>query len=784
MVIRRLRDKIIALLILVVLAAQLATFVVVQIATERSVRATLAEELRVGQRVWQRFNENGSSQLLDSVVVLADDFGFKAAVASSDPGTMASGLANQGSRIGADMVILLSPEGRWLAGMAQVDAGMHERTLAPLLRDAEQNGYAQSVVVMDGKLYQVALVPVSAPSLIAWVAVGSVLTDGYARDFRALTRLDASFVRSNGGQLEVFSSSLAADSREMLRSLPGVAQGNSREVREISLDGRPYFILREDLARSDRGAVRVVLQGSLEQAMAPYSALKYRVLALSALAGVLALLVAVLIARGVSRPVGELAEAAQRIAMGDYSQPVRASGQDEIGRLADAFGKMQQGIAQREAQILHQAGHDSLTGLPNRSRARLALESVFARHRGDDSCCAVLMVDLDRFKEINDTLGHGFGDLVLIEVAKRLCEAVRAGDMVARLGGDEFVVLMEDTERNQLPARAAALLQALRTPLELTSSRINLDASLGIALHPDHGQDTETLLRRADIALYEAKEQRSGIVFYESGRDESHLRQLRLLGDLRHAIARGELSLLFQPKVEIGSRRVLHAEALLRWNHAELGSVSPDEFVPLAERSGVIHELTRHVLDRALLQASRWRGQGMDIGIAVNMSAMDLMDADLPDSIVDCLARHGMPASSLIVEVTESAVMRDVNYAVRMLHRLRAIGLRLSIDDFGTGYSSLAQLKRMPVDELKIDKSFVMQMVEGSDDAVIVRSTIELGHNMGLKVIAEGVENQTSLSLLQKLGCDMAQGYFLSRPLPGEALPQWARAYGKGVVPT
>jgi diguanylate cyclase (GGDEF)-like protein len=460
------------------------------------------------------------------------------------------------------------------------------------------------------------------------------------------------------------------------------------------------------------------------------------------------------------------------VQQGDYSQPIAVHGQDEIGRLASAFGHMQQGIAAREQRILHQAHHDGLTGLPNRSLAHKRLDEALGSGRA-----AVLMLDLDRFKEINDTLGHGFGDQVLEEVGKRLRQAVRPTDLVARLGGDEFMVLMHDVDADFAEARARLLLEQLRKPLDLPSTRINLDASLGLALHPEHGNDAQTLLRRADIALYDAKENRSGVAVYREGRDEVHLRQLALVGDLRQSIAREQLSLRFQPKVDLASRRVAHVEALLRWQHHTLGPVSPEEFIPLAERSGFVHEITRFVLDTALAQNARWRAQGLDLGIAVNLSAMDLMDADLPGFVQACLREHQVPPPRLILEVTEGVLMRDVEYAIRMLHRLRAGGVRLSIDDFGTGYSSLAQLKRMPVDELKIDKSFVMQMTEESDDAVIVRSTIELGHNMGLKVIAEGVETDVSLGLLQRYRCDMVQGYFFSPPLEAGPLLEWCRRF-------
>ena len=362
-------------------------------------------------------------------------------------------------------------------------------------------------------------------------------------------------------------------------------------------------------------------------------------------------------------------------------------------------------------------------------------------------------------------------------MGKRLRLAVRPDDLVARLGGDEFMVVMGEVEREHAPRRARGLLAQLREPLDLPSTRINLDCSIGLVLSPDHGDDAQTLLRRADIALYDAKQARSGVAVYQPGRDEVHLRQLALMGDLRESVTRGQLSLRFQPKVDLASRQVHHVEALLRWQHPTLGAVPPDEFIPLAERSGFVHELTRFVLEQALRQNAAWRAEGLDLGVAINLSAMDLMDADLPDFIHDCQRRHRVPPAKIILEVTEGALMRDVDYAVRMLHRLRAGGIRLSIDDFGTGYSSLAQLKRMPVDELKIDKSFVMQMTEGSDDAVIVRSTIELGHNMGLSVIAEGVESDSSLALLRQYRCDMVQGYLFSKPLAAGDLVAWCQRF-------
>ena len=769
-----LQTKIVALLILVVLAAQLATFAVVHVATGRSVSRQLTEDLQLGERVWQRFYTSRSSQLLESTVVLADDFGFKSAVASGDRVTMESALRNQASRIGADAALLLTPEGEWRAGLQGANAPGQRAAIDTLLSQAREDGFALSVVAMDGQLYVIALLPVMAPNQIAWVAIGSRFGDAYASDFRALTGIDASFAQREGDVFRVYASSLPEQARAALATPAAGRIQPDRSVLPLALGGSQYFVLAEPLAAGGADPVLLVLQGSLDEAMAPYSLLKSRILMLSGLAGLIALVVAALVGRGISRPVSRLAEAAQRIQGGDYSQPVEARGRDEISGLANAFGLMQRGIAAREERILHQVNHDTLTGLPNRAFARAKLEQAMEATGAAHG--AVLMLDLDRFKEINDTLGHDFGDQVLQEIGKRLQHSVRNVDTVARLGGDEFMVLLEDVDGDSAQQRAQALLERLRLPLDLPTTRVTLDCSIGMALHPDHGRDAQTLLRRADIALYDAKQARSGVAVYREGRDEVHLRQLGLMGDLRQSIAHGELRLKFQPKVDLAHRQVRHVEALLRWDHPVLGAIPPDEFIPLAERSGFVHELTRFVIENALAQNAQWRDHGVDLGVAINLSAMDLMDADF---IHECQRRHRVSPEKIILEVTEGALMRDVDYAVRMLHRLRAGGIRLSIDDFGTGYSSLAQLKRMPVDEIKIDKSFVMQMIEGSDDAVIVRSTIELGHNMGLSVIAEGVETDVSLALLKSYRCDMVQGYLFSAPLAPDALVAWCSAFSK-----
>jgi diguanylate cyclase (GGDEF)-like protein len=437
-------------------------------------------------------------------------------------------------------------------------------------------------------------------------------------------------------------------------------------------------------------------------------------------------------------------------------------------------------VAVASRRLRHQALHDDLTDLPNRAllyeRAEDAIDDVV---RGG-GMAALLLIDLDRFKEVNDTLGHDHGDRLLEEVARRLSVTVRRGDTLARLGGDEFAVLLRDVpNRGAVVELAGRLQDAMARPFSLNGVVAVLDASIGIAFCPDHGSDVNVLVQRADVAMYDAKRSRTSIETYSEDRDPYSAERLQLLGELRAAIHSGQLVLHYQPKVEVGSDRVLGVEALVRWNHPTRGLLAPSEFVPLAERTGAIGDLTRWVLDTALAQSKAWRDAGMDMTMAVNLAAPNIVDAALPDLVAELLERWEVPGDRLECEISEHTVMADPHRAIAILERLRALGVRLSLDDFGTGHSSLAYLKRLPLDEVKIDRSFVIGMSEDSNDAAIVRTTIDLARNLGLEVVAEGVETAETLRDLSALSCDVAQGFFLSRPLPAAELDGWLAARAK-----
>jgi diguanylate cyclase (GGDEF)-like protein len=421
----------------------------------------------------------------------------------------------------------------------------------------------------------------------------------------------------------------------------------------------------------------------------------------------------------------------------------------------------------------YQALHDSLTGLPNRSlfRDRVS-EAVLAGERGGGRF-AVLMMDLNRFKEVNDTLGHHCGDALLVEIGARVRGSLRASDTVARIGGDEFGLLIKDANPLEILKVIDKVTAAVEQPTVVDGLPLVVDGSIGVALYPDHGREVDVLVQHADVAMYLAKGEGASYAFYDDAADRHDARQLTLKADLHRAIERRELVLHYQPKAALCTGEISSVEALVRWQHPERGMILPDEFIPLAQQTSLIKPLALYVIDEALRQCVEWRKDGLTLAVAVNLSMRNLLDVNLAGDIGRLLERHGVVPGLLELEMTESSMLADPFRTKAVLDQLSSMGMRISIDDFGTGYSSLAYLKSLPVNEIKIDRSFVTDMLEDEGDSVIVSSTIELGRNLGLVVVAEGVETPAVWERLRALRCDVAQGYFLARPLPPRELAAW-----------
>ena len=487
---------------------------------------------------------------------------------------------------------------------------------------------------------------------------------------------------------------------------------------------------------------------------------------------------------------GNLEEAHARI----HIEPVVVHTRDEIGVMATSFNTMQGQIAEaagalggaREglrharneltssnAKLAALATTDSLTGLPNRTLLLERIEEALPMAKQAASSMALLMLDLDRFKEVNDTFGHQLGDQLLQLVGIRLRQAVDASAMVARLGGDEFAVFLSSADEVSTQHTASQLCIALEEPFLVEGYPLQIEISVGAALYPIHGSDSLTLLRHADVAMYKAKCGHEDYALYDVCYDQYSPRRLALLGDLRKAIATHELRLYYQPKAELRTGLVKSVEALIRWQHPIHGFIPPDQFIPLAEQTGLIGSLTHWVVATAIQQCRQWLDSGLHLSVSVNLSMSNLRDVSLPDTIAGLLTQYRVPPHLLCCEITESAVMVDTERTLQVLNRLFALGVRIAIDDYGTGYASLSYLKHLPADELKIDRAFVQHVTTVRADEAIVRSTVNMAHALGIQVVAEGVEDQDTWNLLGTLGCDIVQGYYLSRPVPAQGLERW-----------
>ncbi|MBL8269209.1 putative bifunctional diguanylate cyclase/phosphodiesterase [Steroidobacter sp.] len=509
-------------------------------------------------------------------------------------------------------------------------------------------------------------------------------------------------------------------------------------------------------------------------AVAAFDRLEQTLAALGAISMLLSMGGAIVIAMDITRPITQLTEAAARMQDGDYSKPVSLPRSDEIGALANSLNHMRECIAEREQEILHLAYRDTLTDLANRVLFHDRLEHAIVNAKRTGRTLSVLMMDLDRFKYVNDSLGHGVGDHVLREVAQRLSDLLRQADTIARLGGDEFAILLENVDERYVTRVALKIQHALEQPIDYEDQLLDVGSSIGIAHFPEHGENIGTLLRNADISMYVAKRNKSGHAVYDVSYDTHQQKHLSLLSEIRQAVEGNQLRVYYQPKISLATSTVEGVEALLRWDHPRRGFIPPGDFIPFAEHTGYIKVLTRWVLEQAVRQCGQWRTAGIPLRVAVNISARDLLNRELPEFIARLLDRCDTPASLLCLEITESGFMEDAAHSQRVLEQLSALGVRLSIDDYGTGYSSLSYIARLPVDELKIDRSFINQMSDPTT-ATIVRSTIDLGHSLGLQVVAEGVEDENDLRTLRQFGCDQAQGYFMSRPLPARELEEWLR---------
>ncbi len=763
--------RLIGLTLLLLLIVQAAGFAVVRATIERNARAQIAQALDLDENVWRRLLEQNADKLRQGSALLAADYGFRSAVNSGDEETIQSVLENHGNRIGAAVTALLGTDLELRAVSLAGNMEAFPATLRALVPPLAAQPQGSQIAVMGGVPYQFVMVPLRAPVVIGWVLMGFPVNQPLADEMRQLLAVHVALVvKGEDGRAKVPVSTLPSGSLALLQR-EGVPSGELQT---------PEGILLARAIRLDSvgGEVQALLLRSVDEVLAPYRQLQV-LLAIITVAGVMLFAVGTgLVAQRLTTPLRSLLAATQRLSRGEYDVPLEHTDRsDEIGNLARSFDHMRRDIAAQQTEVRRLAYWDRLTGLPNRERFREAVVLAIARSTGGavpPHPLAVLTLDLDRFKHVNDVLGYSFGDRLLQAVAERLRQQVPSPDnMVARLGGNEFAVLLRGADAATAHATALRITQSFEEPLAFEDQTVDLSAGIGIACWPGDADDADTLLSRSEIAMYAAKRRLSGAQQYDASFDSASAQTLSLLTELRHAVEHHELRLYLQPKVPLHGQPGRAAEALVRWQHPQRGLVPPMQFIPFAEQTGFVRQLTLWMFEEVARLLADPRTQGLALRVSVNLSTRDLLDPELSTRLAHILVRHGVPASAFCLEITESAIMDDPQRAEAMLNRLSEQGFKLSIDDFGTGYSSLAYLKRLPVDELKIDKSFVMGMETGEDDAMIVRSTIDLAHNLGLTVVAEGVETAAILERLRTLACDEAQGYHIARPLPVDDFLAW-----------
>jgi diguanylate cyclase (GGDEF)-like protein len=678
---------------------------------------------------------------------VADDYAFREAVAERDTNTLVSALENGGTRIGAAMVVLTSLNGQVMAASGSRAAVGAHFPIESLQRDATSPESAPSVMVDNGKIYQLVAVEVKSPLPVAWIIMGFELDQDAANGLAKISGLTVSLLMHSGDAWE-----------DVVTSDP---------VRAL---GAPIRAIAPQPTET-AGLERHTLERSLADARAPFESLTTSLFWIAGVSLIGFGWAAFWIARNITRPLQELTESVHQIRGGTYDVALKLQRSDELGVLAEGLQLMQSAVMSRDQSIRRLAYEDTLTGLMNRTAFSDNLREALSAAAG--SSIGVAVINLNRFRRINEHLGYSVGDAVLANVASRLSSVPSVTSAVARLAADQFAAFTRLRDPKDLQAWGTSLLLALSEPVVVEAQPIDISATIGLAASLIDAPAADDLLRCADLALEQARREKRPLAMYEEALDPATRDQLSLLGELRHAVEHDELRLFFQPKIELATGRVAGGEVLLRWQHPTRGLLSPAAFIPFAEQTGFIRRITRWTLDRAIAQAAEWHRAGNPLQLAVNISAEDIADVRFDTRVAGLLTRHQLPPSLLTLELTESGFIEDPNQALSMLDALAALGVNLSIDDFGTGYSSLSHLARMPANEVKIDRSFVQGLESDVEYAAVVRSAIDMGHSLGMKVVAEGIETEVAAQLLRGFGCDIAQGYLYARPMPCQALEIW-----------
>lgn len=775
---KSLKTQIIVVFLTLILGIQIAGLIPVQYSVNRNAHKLAAQDLKIGERVFLNILENNTDSLKQGAKILAADYGFRESIATNDSETILSALNNHQTRINADMAIFYAADQQQLIISGDVPIQEARSTVDRMVSEHSRQSNRPEFEIFNDSPYQLVAVPVKAPLIIGWVVMGFKIDAQLVSKLHKLSNLEVTFLQKNKQQQwRATASTLSAQHVGALVNAVASQQHKRLKKTEIEIDGAMYDSTLLTLHQDDNALV-TVLQRSISETAAQYDTLKLVLLVLMLIGLVIFTVVIVYTSKLITRPITALSETAKQLGQGHYDLTIKTDRKDEIGALSHALNAMREAIAVREKKVHRLAFVDEITELPNRAALMQQLDESIVYAQANHAVFTVMVLNLNRFKQINKIMGRAFADQVLKRVASHLQSVTQAStDVVARLGADQYAILLPNISLEKGLLVADRLLKQFEQPLQVNEQNIDVSISIGVSVYPEHGVTDEQLLHNAETALQFSKAKKIGVVVYDKQFDAGTQENLTLASDLRMAIKDSQLALYLQPKVDIQNQHATMAEALVRWIHPQKGFIFPDQFIPFAEQTGLVQHITLWVLNEACKVSAQLNAQGISLSIAVNISTQDLIDQTLPDKLQALFDQHQVSADSIAIEITESSIMDDPVRAESTLLKLSQMGIKMAIDDFGTGYSSLAYLKRLPVQELKIDKSFVLNMEKNENDATIVKSTIDLGHNLNLKVVAEGIETLAAWQLLEKMGCDYGQGYYMGKPMPVKDYPAWLAAW-------
>ncbi|MCP4586806.1 MULTISPECIES: EAL domain-containing protein [unclassified Pseudoalteromonas] len=768
--IHSLRGRIIALCVSLVLLTSLVSLASSWWSTNRFNDQKLREDINVAENVFKQYLSAKESLLLTAAKVLTADFGFKQAIATQDADTISSVLNNHSRRINADLMLLIDLSGQLVSANTEFNHTPDEFSalMNELLINAEQSNF----IVLDQTLYQVILLPVRAPRTVAYSLVGFEINDLVAAELKNLTTMDVSFIGEDDGVVET-----SLTKQPQTNSV--LAHFNNETTQRIFGEKPVYRNRLVELPSLPGHIVSVLLSADLTQSYREFEQLFFTIIVLAAITVVIGVLTSGILAKNLTTPLSKLTLLAQQFARGNYkAEFVGKKQSSEITTLVDAFNNMGNDIKEREQQISFQASHDSLTGFYTRSAMLENMENLFA----EGAEYTLVAIDIRGLRHINDKLGPRIGDDCLKAVAERIGEySAHHNGENARIGGDEFLTLLPADETKQFKDAVMKLVAQLQAGYLIQGLNITLRFSVGVVHCLSQNVSPEDLMRRSLIAVDTASCEHKTIHYYQEGEDEEHLERLAIIDELKQALVDddGQLFMTYQPKLNIKTNCIDKVESLIRWQRKDGQWVSPELFIDLAEQSGVIVELTSWVVKTVVSQVAAWQQQGVTMQAAINVSAQDIAYPSFYSHLAKQLEKHDVNGRLITIELTERDMIENEDQGIKALENLKTLGVKISLDDYGVGQTSLGRLKSLPIDELKLDKCFILQLDQSRQDQYIVQSTVTLGHQLGFSVVAEGVENKESLDILVQNKCDYAQGYYLSRPLKSEQFLQWLEVYNE-----